>query len=242
MLFSGTPCQVDGLYHYLGEHPEKLLTCDVLCRGVCSPGVWAKLVQSMAYIKRKQPVAVQFCGKLPGQRERRFQVRFDDGTTFDSPLSKSEFGRGFFGNLFLRPACHTCPYASVDRPGDLSLGAFYGLPKDAYPQEQRSGVSLLLVNTPHGAHVFDTLPLKRELRPLSEAVTGDPALSSPVKQAAQRAEFFDAYARQPFQQVRNHYLTAQLLSGSRKQGAKPGKRSEKPSLFTVIKERLWKKH
>lgn len=121
VLFSGTPCQVDGLYHYLGEHPEKLLTCDVLCRGVCSPGVWAKLVQSMAYIKRKQPVAVQFCGKLPGQRERRFQVRFDDGTTFDSPLSKSEFGRGFFGNLFLRPACHTCPYASVDRPGDLSL-------------------------------------------------------------------------------------------------------------------------
>ena len=242
VLFSGTPCQVDGLYHYLGEHPEKLLTCDVLCRGVCSPGVWAKLVQSMAYIKRKQPVAVQFCGKLPGQRERRFQVRFDDGTTFDSPLSKSEFGRGFFGNLFLRPACHTCPYASVDRPGDLSLGVFYGLPKDAYPQEQRSGVSLLLVNTPHGAHVFDTLPLKRELRPLSEAVTGDPALSSPVKQAAQRAEFFDAYARQPFQQVRNHYLAAQLLSGSRKQGARPGKRSEKPSLFTVIKERLWKKH
>lgn len=242
VLFSGTPCQVDGLYHYLGEHPEKLLTCDVLCRGVCSPGVWAKLVQSMAYIKRKQPVAVHFCGKLPGQRERRFQVRFDDGTTFDSPLSKSEFGRGFFGNLFLRPACHTCPYASVDRPGDLSLGAFYGLPKDAYPQEQRSGVSLLLVNTPHGAHVFDTLPLKRELRPLSEAVTGDPALSSPVKQAAQRAEFFDAYARQPFQQVRNHYLAAQLLSGSRKQGARPGKRSEKPSLFTVIKERLWKKH
>lgn len=57
------------------------------------------------------------------------------------------------------------------------------------------------MNTPHGAHVFDTLPLKRELRPLSEAVTGDPALSSPVKQAAQRAEFFDAYARQPFQQV-----------------------------------------
>ena len=153
-----------------------------------------------------------------------------------------EFGRGFFGNLFLRPACHTCPYASVDRPGDLSLGAFCGLPKDAYPQEQRSGVSLLLVNTPHGAHVFDTLPLKRELRPLSEAVTGDPALSSPVKQAAQRAEFFDAYARQPFQQVRNHYLTAQLLSGSRKQGARPGKRSEKPSLFAGIKERLWKKH
>ena len=196
----------------------------------------------MAYIKRKQPVAVQFCGKLPGQRERRFQVRFDDGTTFDSPLSKSEFGRGFFGNLFLRPACHPSPSPPGPAPR-FPGGGLWGPPQGTpIPQEQRSGVSLLLVNTPHGAHVFDTLPLKRELRPLSEAVTGNPALSSPVKQAAQRAEFFDAYARQPFQQVRNHYLTAQLLSGSRKQGARPGKRSEKPSLFAGIKERLWKKH
>ena len=38
VLFSGTPCQVDGLYHFLGEHPERLLTCDVVCSGVSSPG------------------------------------------------------------------------------------------------------------------------------------------------------------------------------------------------------------
>ena len=30
VLFSGTPCQVDGLYHYLGEHPEKLLTLSLI--------------------------------------------------------------------------------------------------------------------------------------------------------------------------------------------------------------------
>lgn len=52
VLFSGTPCQVDGLYHFLGEHPERLLTCDVVCSGVSSPGVWSQLVRSMAYIKR----------------------------------------------------------------------------------------------------------------------------------------------------------------------------------------------
>lgn len=40
VLFSGTPCQVDGLYRYLGEHPERLITCDVACSGVGSPGVW----------------------------------------------------------------------------------------------------------------------------------------------------------------------------------------------------------
>ncbi|MFR6086938.1 MAG: Coenzyme F420 hydrogenase/dehydrogenase, beta subunit C-terminal domain [Oscillospiraceae bacterium] len=234
VLFSGTPCQVDGLYHYLGEHPEKLLTCDVLCRGVCSPGVWAKLVQSMAYIKRKQPVAVQFCGKLPGQRERRFQVRFDDGTTFDSPLSKSEFGRGFFGNLFLRPACHTCPYASVDRPGDLSLGAFYGLPKDAYPQEQRSGVSSL-VNTPL-APMCSIRPLKLSAA-LSEAVTGDPFL--PGEAGAQRAS--SSMLRPASPSSRSATLSGgQLLSGE--EAVRKARQRSETLLFTVIKERLWKKH
>ena len=69
VLFSGTPCQVDGLYRYLGEHPENLLTCDVLCSGAASPGVWAHLLQTMAYIKQHEPLSVQFFGKLPGERE-----------------------------------------------------------------------------------------------------------------------------------------------------------------------------
>ena len=72
-------------------------------------------------------------------------------------------------------------------------------------------------------------------------MTGDPALSSPVKQAAQRAEFFDAYARQPLP------AGPQPLSGGpaslrqQEAGRKARqKRSEKPPPFTVIKERLWK--
>ena len=43
VLFSGTPCQVDGLYHFLGNRPENLTTCDLVCQGVPSPGVWADM-------------------------------------------------------------------------------------------------------------------------------------------------------------------------------------------------------
>lgn len=68
VLFSGTPCQVDGLYHFLGEHPERLLTCDVVCSGVSSPGVWGQLVRSMAYIKRQPPVECASAASCPGKR------------------------------------------------------------------------------------------------------------------------------------------------------------------------------
>ena len=40
VLFSGTPCQVAGLYGFLGhEDYENLLTCDFVCHRLPSPGV-----------------------------------------------------------------------------------------------------------------------------------------------------------------------------------------------------------
>ena len=212
VLFSGTPCQVDGLYRFLGESPENLITCDFACSGVPSPGVWEHMVRSIAYVKRKQPVAVDFCAKLPGDRDRRFRVRFDDDSTFDAPLPKSEYGRGLDRGLFLRPACHHCAYACIQHPSDLTLAACTAAAKDFYTAERKKGVSLLLVNTPKGAHIFDTLPLKRERCDLRDAVNVNPALSAPMDASRDRAAFFDAYARQPFQDVRNRFLALPHLS------------------------------
>lgn len=60
VLFSGTPCQVDGLYRYLGGRPENLTTCDLVCHGVPSPGVWEDMARSLE-ARRQQPLqAVRF--------------------------------------------------------------------------------------------------------------------------------------------------------------------------------------
>lgn len=211
VLFSGTPCQVDGLYHFLGEHPERLLTCDVVCSGVSSPGVWGQLVRSMAYIKRQPPVDVCFCGKLPGEKDRRFRVRFAGGAQYDAPFGKSDFGRGLRQRLFLRPACHRCPYTSTDRPADLTLGIYRDPPKDFHPEVPRYSISLLLVNSAKGAHYFDTLPLKREKLTLDQAVACAGALSAPQEASGSREDFFAAFCQQPFQQVRNRFLSASPL-------------------------------
>mgnify|MGYP000046079556 FL=1 len=34
VLFSGTPCQISGLYEYLGKEYNNLYTIDVICHGV----------------------------------------------------------------------------------------------------------------------------------------------------------------------------------------------------------------
>ena len=206
VLFSGTPCQVDGLYHFLGEHPERLLTCDVACGGVCSPGVWAQLVKSMAYVKQHRPTAVEFCGKLTGDRERRFRVKFEGGGRYDAPMGKCELGRGIARRLFMRPACHRCAYATTDRPGDVTLGDFSG--GSFAPEEKKSGVSMLLINTAKGAQVFDMLPLERQHRTLEEAEACCAALREPPMAPAEREKFFHAMEQLPFQQVRARFLSA----------------------------------
>ncbi len=217
VLFCGTPCQVDGLYHYLGEHPDNLLTADLLCQGVCSPGVWEQLVRSMAYVKRRQPVSVTFFGKLAGEKRQRFRVQFEDNSVFDAPFDKCELGRGHRRGLLFRPACHTCPYTSTDRVGDLSLGVCEGLPKDFYPDEQKNGVSLLLVNSAKGARTLDVLPLKKEPLSLESAVAAAPALRESVPAPAERSDFFAAFAQQPFHQVQSRFL-APLAYQARRRG------------------------
>ena len=47
VLFSGTPCQVAGLYAFLGGNHENLLTVDVLCHGVPSPGVFQRYLEGI---------------------------------------------------------------------------------------------------------------------------------------------------------------------------------------------------
>ena len=123
VLFSGTPCQVDGLYRYLGEHPERLVTCDVACSGVCSPGVWARLVQLHGLRQAAPPCG----GGVLRQAQRRSgaalprPVRGRRPSTMRRLPSRSS-GRGLTRGLFLRPACYRCPYAGTDRTGDLTLG------------------------------------------------------------------------------------------------------------------------
>ena len=205
VLFSGTPCQVDGLYRYLGCRPENLTTCDLVCHGVPSPGVWEDMARSIEKRKGKGLQAVRFRNKVTGWKDSHFTTVYDDGTVDTAPLFSTEYGRAFGRALFLRSSCHGCAYTNLNRPGDFTLGDFWGLKDDELPEQQKKGVSLLLVNTAHGSHIFDKLPLSRQTFPVERAVAGNPRLASSIQAPLDRTDFFSAYALEPFDQVRKAF-------------------------------------
>lgn len=206
VLFSGTPCQVDGLYRYLGCRPENLTTCDLVCHGVPSPGVWEDMVHSIQSKRGKALLTVRFRNKVTGWKNSHFTALFADGSVDSAPLFRTEYGRAFGRALFLRPSCYRCPYTSMTRVGDFTLGDFWGLRPDELPEQQEKGISLLLVNTPHGSHVFDRLPLSRVTFPPERAIAGNPRLASPIALPPERAAFFAAYRLEPFEEVRKKFF------------------------------------
>ena len=127
------------------------------------------------------------------------------------PLFATGYGRAFGRALFLRPCCHRCAYSNLNRPGDFTLGDFWGLRPDELPEQQLLGVSLLLVNTAHGSYLFDQLNLGRQAFPIERAVAGNPRLAYPLAPSPERAAFFAAYALEPFEQVRKKYCTVPPL-------------------------------
>ena len=206
VLFSGTPCQVDGLYRYLGCRPENLTTCDLVCQGVPSPGVWEDTVRYLEERRRRPLLAVRFRNKVTGWKDSHFTAVYAGGLVDSAPLFRTEYGHAYGRALFLRPSCHHCPYASMTRPGDLTLGDFWGLGPGELPDQQEKGVGLLLVNTAHGSYLFDQLPLAKQPFPPERAIAGNPRLSGPIPPAPDRAAFFAAYALEPFDQVRREYF------------------------------------
>lgn len=209
VLFSGVPCQVDGLKRYLGKSYDNLLTCDLVCHGVPSPAVFRAWLDGMEAARGSRVTGVRFKDKSHGWSHPWLTVTFADGGVYTEDFNRTGYGRGFGMQLFLRPACALCKYTSTSRPADFTLADYWGLdPKLELPVERDKGVSMVLVNSARGQVVYDALAgqFGQTDRPLDEAVAGNPRLKSPLKANPKRGAFFAAFAALPFQEVEKRFL------------------------------------
>jgi coenzyme F420-reducing hydrogenase beta subunit len=197
VLYSGTPCQIAGLYSYLGGDRETLITCEVVCNGVPSPEVFARYLSHLENQYRAKAVSVRFKDKVKGWHDPCFTVAFDNGKRYSKPVCDTAFGHGFGATLFLRPACGTCPYARAERAADFTLADFWGL-RPPLPEGAEKGVSLVLVNSEKAAGLELPPLYQSETRAYAEAAAGNARLSRPLKHNPRRGAFFEVYQAQPF--------------------------------------------
>ena len=211
VLFSGTPCQTAGLLQFLKTPYDNLLVCDLVCHGVPSPAVWEEFRKKLQEERHRKLMAVSFRSKEDGWNNAKFSAEFAGKVYYIEPLMETPYGRGFGMALFLRPSCYRCPFASLDRKADLTLGDFWGVSKEALPPEAQleAGISLVLTHTEKGQAAFEAIEetTPRVERPLEEAIAGNPRLVSSVELPGGRGAFFHDFATLPYGETEKKWLS-----------------------------------
>ena len=151
VLFVGTPCQIAGLKKYLGKEYDGLLTVDVVCHGVPSPGIWKH------YLKGFNPnriVDINFRAKQnDGYEWKQYSlvIKGENGSVISSKWFREDiFLKGFLDNLFLRPSCSVCPAKAGRSDSDLTLADFWGIEDIESGFGDKIGVSSVFIHSEKG--------------------------------------------------------------------------------------------
>lgn len=189
VLFSGTPCQVAGLYSYLGKRYEDLLiTLDLICHGVPNQLTFDSYIEKLQNAKNKKVTAFQF---------RKFDswsiipsIKFESENWRRLDLWENAYMNAFFDGITFRESCFNCRYCNTNRVGTFTIADFWGLGAAGKPFKKNvaKGVSLLIDNC--GA--IDSI--KRDIvslayleeRSLEEAIPKQHNLKGPMKRVPAR--------------------------------------------------------
>lgn len=165
VLFSGTPCQVAGLNHFLGRRYDNLITADIICHGVPSRKVWRnylnEIKEKCGYNKVKIE-RISFRDKRTGWKKYSFvlsilgESKSDENKKESYTLSSihldNDYMKGFSNNYYIRPSCYSCKARLGRSHSDFTLADFWKSEK--YMSDDDKGMSLLLINSAKGKSFF----------------------------------------------------------------------------------------
>lgn len=205
VFFCGCPCQIHALYNFLGKEYENLVTCDFICRGVNSPKVFLKYMEMLERQFGAKATKIKFKNKKWGWHNFSLRVNFENGKEYCKDRYHDLFFIGYLqaGN-FTRPSCYECHFKGFPQKADISLADFWGIENLDKTMDQDKGTSLVMVNSPKGQALFDSIKDKIEWRQftMDDAKAGNPAMvDSLISQTPNRGTFFEDLDNMPFEKV-----------------------------------------
>ena len=182
VLFTGTPCQIAGLYAFLKKDYAKLYTCDVICHGVPSQAAFDLYCEK---INLSLSHCVDF--KFRYLKGWGFQLSYND---ISIPVSDCYYMNAFSKGYMFMESCYKCPYAKLERISDITMADFWGIGKHGRPfkKDVVSGVSLVIDNVGNMMGFISPLisDVYIEERSLDEALYENHNLKASVKREKER--------------------------------------------------------
>ena len=219
VLFTGTPCQIAGLYTYLRKNDDNLITLDIICHGVPSPLVFYKYLIMLENKENSNIKTFKFRDKHWSWNRFNIKCEFNNGHTYYGIWEKDTFIRGFLRELYLRPSCHNCGFAKSERISDITLGDFWGYrERSSEKLNFDRGISLVLINTTKGNEIFNKVREQNICyeREYNDAVKNQQALRSCFPPSPLRENFWQDFNKMNFGDLMSKYCFPEKLPFTKK--------------------------
>lgn len=156
VLFVGLPCQIAAIKS-LCPNDEKLVTVDLICKGVPAPMIWRKYIDSIEYNTGKIIERHRSKDKEYGWKRLGVRIDFTDTTVDYHSGSEDSFIRLYSKNIMMRDSCYQCKYRGLSRLGDLTLGDCWGIEKLSPDLDDNCGSSMIFINTEKGRFLYGNI-------------------------------------------------------------------------------------
>lgn len=210
VLVCGSPCQMAALRAFLRKDYENLIIADYICRGINSPKVWRKYLDSF---EERYGYKVVYCkakSKEYGWRNLTQKVILENGKSYYETKDQSNFTKGYLRTgVYCRPSCYDCKFKGYPRISDITLADFWGIEKIDKTLEKNLGTSLVMINSQKGKAYFEQIKprINYVSVPFTSIEAGNRSLNKSVDPPkVSRKEFFEDLEQMSFLEIANKYI------------------------------------
>lgn len=206
VLFTGTPCQVEGLHNFLGKEYEKLILMDIVCFSISSPGVWKAYLshlETSGKIDISKVKRIKFRDKTKYGYEYTLMTFYDENgeELYSSGPESNQMLRSFVSNTSTRPSCYDCKFKKVNRVSDFTAWDCYNVYKYDTNLDDNKGTSHILIHDQKAEDMLEELGSSLLLKnvDLEKAVMSEPAMIQCAEPNEKRTKFFQEFEKEdPF--------------------------------------------
>jgi len=162
VLFTGTPCQIQGLKSFLHKPYDNLITVGLICHGAPAPQMFEHYKHSEELRIGETLKSFEFRSKHYSWQEFAISLGFHNAAKneFISQWSGS-YMCIFSRNYMMRESCFHCPARTGRSQCDLLIGDYWGIEREHPQLDSTLGFSCALAYTEKGLQLIKSLPIER---------------------------------------------------------------------------------
>ena len=202
LCFFGLGCQAEGFRKFISMSGlrERVLIVDIICHGSPSPKLWREYAIELERKNGGYISELSFKDKRNGWKNPTAKVVINN-----KEVLLDDYINIYYSCCALRPSCHKCPFTTIERSTDITIGDFWHI-EDKIPDfYNKNGNSLLLIHTDKGKKFFEKIKDTLDFEQSNKNDCWQENLEKPTSRSRKRDKFWKDYREKGIEYIMKKY-------------------------------------